>query len=66
MTKVEQLKAKAYTIDLIEEHIKNLEDTKEYMRTENPEEMNEWQIKQMTETDDKIRWLEYIEEELAK
>lgn len=66
MTKVEQLKARAYAIDLIEEHIKNLEDTKEYMRTENPEEMNEWQIKQLREADDKIGWLEYIEEELAK
>lgn len=66
MTKVEQLKARAYTIDIIEEKIKNLKDTKEYMRTENPEEMNEWQIKQLTEADDKIKWLEYIEEELAK
>lgn len=66
MTKVEQLKARAYAIDILEEQIKNLEDTKEYMRTENQEEMNEWQIKQLTEADDKIRWLEYIMEELAK
>lgn len=66
MTKVEQLKARAYAIDLIEEHIKNIENTKEYIRTENPEEMNEWQIKQLTKADDKIRWLEYIEAELAK
>lgn len=66
MTKEEQLKARAYAIDLIEEHIKNLEDTKEYIKTDNLEEMNEWQIKQLTEADDKIRWLEYIEEELAK
>lgn len=66
MTKVEQLKARAYAIDLMEEQIKNLEDTKEYIKTNNQEEMNEWQIKQLTEADDKIRWLEYIEEELAK
>lgn len=66
MTKVEQLKARAYAIELIEEQIKNLEDTKEYMKADEPEEMNEWQIKQLTEADNKIRWLEYIEEELAK
>ena len=66
MTKVEQLKARAYAIDLIEEQTKNLKDTKEYMKANEPEEMSEWQIKQLTEADNKIRWLEYIEEELAK
>lgn len=66
MTKVEQLKARAYTIDLIEKQIKNLEDTKEYITANGPEKMNEWQIKQLTEADDEIMWLEYIEEELAK
>lgn len=66
MTKVEQLKAKAYAIELLEEQIERLEKTKELYSEEKPEDLGEWEIRELTQADEKIRMLEYIMEELAK
>lgn len=66
MTKVEQLKAKAYAIELLEMQVKNQEETKERYEGQKPEEMESWEIREWTQADDKIRMLEYIMEELAK
>ena len=66
MTKVEQLKARAYAIDLMEEQITRLEQTKDSYRDQKPEDMTDWEIKELMRADDEIRKLEYIIEELAK
>ena len=66
MTKVEQLKARAYAIELLEEQIKIHEQTKENYSDQKPEEMTDWEIKELVKADDEIRKLEYIIEELAK
>lgn len=66
MTKVEQLKARAYVIELLEEHIERNEQTKESYRDQKPEDMGDWEIRELTKADDEIRKLEYIIEELAK
>lgn len=66
MTKIEQLKARAYIIELLEAEIANQEGIKEYFKGEKPEEMVEYEIRQLTEADDKIRKLEYMMEEIAK
>lgn len=66
MTKIEQLKARAYVIELLEREITNQEDIKEYYKGEKPEELGEYEIKQLTEADDRIRKLEYMMEEIAK
>lgn len=66
MTKVEQLKARAYAIELMEEQIERFEKTKELYGDQKPEELGEWEIRELTEGDNKIRMLEYIMEELAK
>lgn len=66
MTKVEQLKAKAYVIELLEEQIERLEKTKESYRDQKTEDMTDWEIKELIRADDEIRKLEYIIEELAK
>lgn len=66
MTKVEQLKARAYVIELLEEQIERLEKTKELYSGEKPEDLGEWEIRELTEGDNKIRMMEYIMEELAK
>ena len=42
MTKVEQLKAKAYAIELLEEQIERHEQTKESYRDQKPEDMTDW------------------------
>ena len=66
MTKVEQLKARAYVIELLEELIEQREQTKDSYRDQRPEDMTDWEIKELTRADDEIRKLEYIIEELAK
>lgn len=66
MTKVEQLKARAYAIELLELQIKNQEETKKCYEGQKLEEMAEWEIRALTEADDKIRKLEYVIEELAR
>lgn len=66
MTKVEQLKARAYVIELLEEQIEKLEQTKEGYKDQKPEEMEDWEIRELTRADDEIRKLEYIIEEVAK
>lgn len=66
MTKVEQLKARAYVIELLEEQIEIHEKTKENYRNQKIEDMTDWEIKELTRADDEIRKLEYIIEELAK
>lgn len=66
MTKVEQLKAKAYAIELLEEQINRHEETKESYKDQKPEDMGDWEIKELISAEDKIRKLEYIIEELAK
>ena len=66
MTKVEQLKARAYVIELLEEQIERNEQTKEKYRDQKPEDMGEWEIRELIRADDEIRKLEYIIEELAK
>lgn len=66
MTRVEQLKARAYVIELLEEQIERHEQTKDSYRDQKPEDMTDWEIKELTRADDEIRKLEYIIEELAK
>lgn len=66
MTKVEQLKARAYVIELLEEQIEIHERTKESYKDQKPEDMGEWEIRELVRADDEIRKLEYIIEELAK
>lgn len=66
MTKVEQLKAKAYAIELLEEQIESREQTKERYRDQKPEDMGDWELRELIRADDEIRKLEYIIEELAK
>lgn len=66
MTKVEQLKAKAYAIELLEEQIERYEQTKESYKDQKPEDMGEWEIRELVRADDEIRKLKYIIEELAK
>lgn len=66
MTKVEQLKARAYVIELLEDQIERHEQTKENYRDQKPEDMEDWKIRELTRADDEIRKLEYIIEELAK
>lgn len=66
MTKVEQLKARAYVIELLEEQIERLEKTKELYSGDKLENLGEWEIRELTEGENKIRMLEYIMEELAK
>lgn len=66
MTKVEQLKARAYTIELLEREIANQEGVKEYYKGEKPEDLGEYEIRQLTEADDRIRKLEYMMEEIAR
>lgn len=66
MTKIEQLKARAYVIEVLEEEITKQEQIKEYYIGEKPEELGEYERKQLIEADDKIRKLEYMMEEIAK
>lgn len=66
MTKIEQLKARAYVIELLEQEIANQEGVKEYYKGEKPEELGEYEIRQLTEADDRIRKLEYMMEEIAR
>ena len=66
MTKVEQLKARAYVIELLEEQIERNEKTKESYKDQKPEDMGDWEIRELIRADDEIRKLEYIIEELAK
>ena len=66
MTKVEQLKARAYAIELLEEQIERNEKTKESYKDQKPEDMGDWEIRELIRADDEIRKLEYIIEELAK
>ena len=66
MTKVEQLKARAYAIELLEEQIEKNEKTKESYKDQKPEDMGDWEIRELIRADDEIRKLEYIIEELAK
>lgn len=66
MTKVEQLKARAYGIKLMEREITNQEKIIKYYKRERLEELEEYEIEEIAEADNKIRMLEYIMEELAK
>lgn len=66
MTKVEQLKARAFVIEKLEELIEQRDQTKDSYRNQKPEDMTDWEIKELTRADDEIRKLEYIIEELAK
>lgn len=66
MTKVEQLKAKAYVIEILEGQIERHEQTKESYRDQKPEDMGDWEIRELTQADEKIRMLEYVMDELAK
>lgn len=66
MTKVEQLKARAYAIELLEEQIERNEKTKESYKDQKPEDMGDWEIRELIRADDEIKKLEYIIEELAK
>lgn len=65
MTKVEQLKARAYTIVRLEEII---EATKEENKRaeENKEDLMEWEIERIEDNKEKIRMMEFIIEEIAK
>ena len=66
MTKVEQLKARAYAIELLEEQIERHEQTKDSFKDKKPEDMGDWELRELIRADDEIRKLEYIIEELAK
>lgn len=66
MTKIEQLKARAYVIELLEQEIANQKGVKEYYKGEKPEELGEYEIRQITEAEDRIRKLEYMMEEIAR
>ena len=66
MTKVEQLKAKANVIELLEEEIEKHERTIESYRDQKPQDMKNWEIKELTNASDKIERFKYIIEELAK
>lgn len=66
MTKVEQLKARANVIELLEEEIEKHERTIESYRDQKPQDMKNWEIKELTNASDKIERFKYIIEELAK
>ena len=66
MTKLEQVKARAYAIELLEEQIERHEQTKDSYRNQKQEEMTDWEIKELTRADNEIRKLKYVIEELVK
>ena len=65
MTKIEQLKARAYTIVRLEELI---EATKEENKEaeENKENLMDWELERIEDNKEKIRMMEFIIEEIAK
>lgn len=64
MTKTEQLKAKVYAIEAIEEKIEILET--ESKKTREEIDISQWDKEAIKEMEEKIKMLEYIIEELAK
>lgn len=65
MTKVEQLKARAYTIVRLEEIIEATEEENKRME-ENKEDLMEWEMERIEDNKEKIRMMEFIIEEIAK
>ena len=67
MTKVEQLKAKMYAIEILEERLKLHEETEESIMNRNKEDdIMDWEVEAIEEARNRIQQLEYIIEELAK
>lgn len=67
MTKVEQLKAKMYAIEILEERLKLNEETEESIMNRNKEDdIMDWEVEAIEEARNRIQQLEYIIEELAK
>lgn len=65
MTKVEQLKARAYTIERLEEIIEATREENKRME-ENKEDQMEWEMERIEDNKEKIRMMEFIIEEIAK
>lgn len=72
MTKVEQLKARAYAIDILEEKAKGKKDQIEYITDcieeskkegENP---SNWDLESLETAKKELQMIEYIIEEIAK
>lgn len=67
MTKVEQLKARMYAIEVLEEKLKQHEETEESIINRNErEEIMDWEVEAITNARDRIQQLEYIIEEIAR
>lgn len=65
MTKVEQLKARAYTIIRLEELIEATKEENKRME-EDKENLMEWEKERIEDNKEKIRMMEFIIEEIAK
>lgn len=65
MTKVEQLKARAYVIVRLEELIEAMKEENKRAE-ENKEDLMEWEIERIEDNKEKIRMMEFIIEEIAK
>lgn len=72
MTKVEQLKARAYAIDILEEKAKQLKDQIKYTADCIEEakiegvEPSSWDLQNLEETKRELQMVEYVIEEIAK
>lgn len=72
MTKVEQLKARAYVIDILEETAKQKKDQIKYITEsieedeKNGVETSDWEKGEREEAKKQLQMIEYIIEEIAK
>lgn len=65
MTKVEQLKARAYTIVRVEEMIEAMKEENKKAE-EDKENLMDWEVERIEDNKEKIRMMEFIIEEIAK
>lgn len=65
MTKVEQVKARAYTIVRLEEFIEAMKEENKRAE-ENKEDLMDWEIERIEDNKEKMRMMEFIIEEIAK
>lgn len=72
MTKVEQLKARAYVIEILEEKAKQIKDQIKYTTEcieeskKEGEEPSNWDLQNLEATKKELEMIEYIIEEIAK